>query len=189
ATGGKDDAKAAGRQGGCESAGAKAGAHVVAWPGNDQGEERHCRDVAIFGGGIVAIQGGGRHAAAVAEADGESTISTVGGEGSYNGETAVKSAGSTGRDGEIIAGGFRAVATSAGLSGVFTTDAEAAAGGGASAKAAGGTTLGTAAGTKASPAGSATRQGVIAAGAGSRACCDAPADSRRGGNIRAAQGR
>ena len=126
---------------------------------------------AVIGEGVVAIQGGGRHVADVAEADGESTIGTVGGEGSYNGEGAVKSAGGVIRDvsGEIIAGGFRAVATSAGLSGVFTTVAEAAASGGASRKTAGGTTLGAAAGTTASPAGSATRQAATAAaGAGSR---------------------
>ncbi len=104
--------------------------------------------MAVISGGVVAIQGSGRHVADVAEADGESTIGTVDGEGSYNGETAAKNAGGAVRDGEIIGGGFRAVATSAGCGGVFTTAAEAAAGGGASPKTAGGTTLGTAAGTK-----------------------------------------
>ena len=194
AASGKDDAKAAGCHGGCESAGAKAGAHVAASPGNDQGEERHCRDVAVFGAVALVSQSVGGQAAAVAEAGGESTNDTVDGEGSYNDEGAVKSAGGAIRDGEIIGGGFRAVATSAGRGGVFTTAAEAAANGGASRKTAGGTTLGTAAETTASPIDNGTRQGAsIAAGAGSRGVrCVAPADSPRGQpgrNIRAAQGR
>ena len=133
--------------------------------------------MAVFGGGIVAIQGSCKHAAASGEAGGESTIGTVDGEGAYNGEGAIKNAGGAIRDGEIIDGGFRAVAASAGLGDVFTTAAEAAASGGASLKTAGGTTLGAAAGTTASPADNGTCQAAIAAGAGSRSV------PRRRGNL------